>query len=64
MLYLYYNSNISDNIQAVAFKLGMAVDLFMEYMLMLFFLPMTLTLFTLMQSHSGSAEKKFSIELF
>ena len=31
--YLYYNSNISDSIQAMAFKLGMTVDLCMAYVI-------------------------------
>ena len=45
---LYYNSQISDS---MAFKLGMAGDLCMTYLLML--VLMTLTL---MQAHSGSAK--------
>ena len=32
MFYLYYNSNVSDNVYAMAFKLGMTVDLCMSYL--------------------------------
>ena len=45
------NSNISDSIYAMALKLGMTVDLYMAYMLMLISM-------TLMQDHSGSAKAK------
>ena len=53
---LYFNSNISDNISAMAFKLGMKVDLCMGYILMV----MSMTL-TLIQGHSGSAEGKIQL---
>ena len=53
MFNLYHNSHISDSIVALAFTLGMTVDLCMSYLLML--VSMTLTL---MQGHSGSAKAK------
>ena len=34
---LPHNNHISDSIEAMAFKLGMTVDLYMAYMLMLYF---------------------------
>ena len=46
--------NISDNISANTFKLGMTVDLWMPYMSILI-------LMTLMQGHSGSAKAKKSV---
>ena len=52
MFNVHYDCNISDNSWAVGFKLGMTVDLYMAYMLML--VSMTLTL---IQGHSGSAEE-------
>ena len=51
MCNLYYNSNISDSISAMAFKLSMAVDLWMTYMLMLIWM-----ILTLLQGHSGLAK--------
>ena len=45
---LYYNSSLSDNIKAMAFKLGMTVDLCMAYNLW----SMTLTL----KDYNGSEE--------
>ena len=48
-----YNSYISNNIYAMASKLGMMVDLCMAYILML--ISMTLTL---MQGHGGLAKAK------
>ena len=50
---LPHNNHITDSIEAMAFKLGMTVDLYMAYMLML--ISMNLTL---MQGHSGSAKAK------
>ena len=49
---LYFNSNISKNLSAVAFNFGMKVDLCMVYILMV-----TLITLTLMQGQSGSAEE-------
>ena len=49
LFYLYYNRNISDNISAMAFNLGMTINVCMTYMLIL----VSVTL-TLMQDHSGS----------
>ena len=49
--YLWFNSNISDNIQAMAFKLGMVVDIFMAYVLMLM-----MTTFTLIEGVSCLAD--------
>ena len=46
---LHHNGNISDNIYAMAFKFGMAVDVCTARMLM--FISMTSTM---MQGHSGS----------
>ena len=46
----FLTCNISDNISAITFKLGMTVDLYGAYMITLY--SMTLTL---MQGHSGSA---------
>ena len=45
----YFNSNISDIISAISFKLGTPVHLYMPYMLLML-VPMTLTL---TQDHSG-----------
>ena len=45
--------NISDNIYAITFKLGMTIDLWMAYMLMA-----ALMTLTLMQGHSGSGKAK------
>ena len=50
----FLTCNISDNIQAITFKLGMVVDLHMVYVLMV--VSMTLTL---MQGHSGSVKATF-----
>ena len=48
---LYYNSNISDAISAMAFRLGMAVDVCMADMPMLVLMALTL-----MQGLSGFAD--------
>ena len=50
---LCYNSNISDITWAMTLKLGMTVDLWTAYMLIL--VSMNLTL---LQGHSGSADEK------
>ena len=49
----FLTCNMSDNISAIPFKLGITVDVWMPYMLML--VSMTLAL---MQGHSGSAKAK------
>ena len=49
----FLTCNFLDNFSAITFKLGITVDLWMPYMLML--VSMTLTL---LQGHSGSAKAK------
>ena len=59
MCNVYYNSNVSNSIYVMAFRLGMAVDLCSAYMLRL----VSVTL-TLMEGHSGPIKKvKISVEL-
>ena len=50
--YWYYNSNISDTIKAMAFKLFMTVGLWIAYMLMLDWMTLTLV-----QGHSELKEE-------